>query len=152
MFTIEDYRSAIFEKVKHLDIGMLILNAGIMKHSTFALSPDRDVEAQMNVNMLQVTYTAKVLIQKMLDRFDAKGKKSAILITSSILNVLPVPTIAVYCANKGFATMFGQALHPEVKGKIDVLCFNAGTMATKMLGEKPSLTVISSEMAATACF
>ena len=107
MHTIEDYRAAIAEKVKHLDIGILSLNAGFVKYGPFAECRDSDVEGQMSINMLQVVYTAKVLIKQMMDRFDSKGKKSAIVITSSILSVLPVPTVAVYCANKGFATMFG---------------------------------------------
>ena len=107
LHTIEDYRAAIGEKVKDLDIGILVLNAGFVMWGPIAEIRDSDVEGQLTINMLQVTYTTKVLIKQMIDRFHAKGKKSAILITSSIIANLATPTMAIYAATKGFATMFG---------------------------------------------
>jgi short-subunit dehydrogenase len=44
LYTIEDYRSAIGEKVKHLDIGMLVLNAGFVKWGPFKDISDKEVE------------------------------------------------------------------------------------------------------------
>jgi short-subunit dehydrogenase len=84
----------------------------------------------------------------LLNRFNVKGKKSGIFITSSIAARIAVPGVTTYCANKGFATMFGQGIQPELAGKVDVLVYEPGTIATKMLGQGPSFTAITPEMAA----
>jgi short-subunit dehydrogenase len=106
----------------------------------------------MTINMLHVTYTAKVLLNQMLERFDTKGKKSSILVTSSIIANLGTPTMATYSANKGFATMFTMGINPEVAGKIDVMAYEPGGLATKMLGRGPNPAVITPEDAAESAF
>ena len=102
----------------------------------------------MTINMLHIAYTTKVMINQLVKRVDTKGKKAGILITSSIAARIAVPGVSTYCANKGFATMFGQGIHPELAGKVDVLVYEPGTMATKMLGKGPDFSIITPEVGA----
>ncbi len=63
----------------------------------------------------------------------ARSQRSGILITSSGLGSFPAPGIIAYSCSKAFSTFLGQALHYEVKEKIDVISFECGETNTKML-------------------
>ena len=73
MFTIADYKSAIAEKVKDLDIGVLCLNAGYVYTGPYMLLNDNEVERHTTTNILHVAYTCKALIDQMDSRFDKTG-------------------------------------------------------------------------------
>ena len=81
MHTIKDYKEIIANKLKDIDIAMLFLNAGVAQMGSFADIDESSVEDIMNVNALHPMYLAKALVNQML----ARGKRSAIVITSSTL-------------------------------------------------------------------
>lgn len=114
LFTIEDYRQAIGDKLKDKDIGILVLNAGYVFFGPYHLLKDDEVEKHMTTNVLHLAYTCKVLVQQLIDRYNSSCKKSAILITSSIMSVAPISGVTSYCASKIFSTYFGHALGPEL--------------------------------------
>jgi len=58
--------------------------------------------------------------------------RSAIVVTSSGLGHQPVSGNAAYSAAKAFSSWFAQALHFEVKDKIDVMSWECGEVSTKM--------------------
>ena len=60
---------------------MLFLNAGVGQMGLFADLDESSVEEMMKVNALHPMYLAKALMPQMLSR----GKKSAIIVTSSFL-------------------------------------------------------------------
>jgi short-subunit dehydrogenase len=62
MYTMADYNSTIGDKLKDLDVGLLILNAGFLPWNHLVNSSEKEVEGQMTINMLHVTYTAKAMI------------------------------------------------------------------------------------------
>ena len=49
---------------------------------------------------------------------------------------LPIAGVASYCSTKICATYFGRALGPELQGKIDVIAYEPGGVATKMIGDQ----------------
>ena len=100
--TIEDYKKAIFDKVSHLDIGLVCLNAGYADMGPFHVIDNVEVEKQMQVNAVHVLYTLKVLIGKLVDRYDLKKLKSGVVITSSIGGLLKFCGISTYSAVKAF--------------------------------------------------
>lgn len=100
-----------------------------------------------------MVYTAKVLLPQLAKRFDEKNKKSAVVITSSILATVPLSGVTCYCATKVFDTFMAEALSVELKEKIDVISYQPAGVATKMIGEtKASCGTIMPSMAADTCF
>ncbi len=89
---------------------MLFLNAGYAQCGAFIDQTDADVQATVAVNALQPIYTAKVLIDQMINR----GKLSALVITSSGLGALPVSGILDYSCSKSFANFLAQGLNFEL--------------------------------------
>jgi short-subunit dehydrogenase len=89
----------------------------------------------------------------MLERVEKTGKKSAIIVTSSIASFVPCPGCNIYFASKAFASFFAKGLAFEVKGKIDVIDFTPGGVSTNLLPSKfrDPLTITSAR-AAEVCF
>ena len=61
-----------------------------------------------------------------------REQRSALVITSSVASDFSVPGMAIYGATKAFVRNFGQAVHYEVKDKVDVLSWQAAGVKTKI--------------------
>lgn len=155
LHTIEDYRTAISEKVKDLDVGVLVLNAGYVQQGPYAELYDSEVERHMTTNILHVAYTTKAMVGQLLERFETKGAKSAIVVVSSIMSTAPYSGLIPYSSSKIFASYFGHALGPELAGKADVIVYEPGGVATKMIrqadGQGDCVTIVPA-MSADVCF
>ena len=77
----------------------------------------------MNVNALHVIYTAKALVNQLVDRYDNKKKKSGLIVVSTGLAAFPVCGLLTYSASKSLATFIGEGLNYELEGKVDVLSY-----------------------------
>ena len=127
----------------------MIANAGFARFSPFSDLRDDEVEALVQVNATHVAYTIKTLSAQML----ARKKKSAIIVTSSGMAAKPFAGHTAYAAAKSFASYMAEGLNFEFKGKIDVMSYQAGEVATKMLGRYvPDRRTITPERAAESCF
>lgn len=96
---------------------------------------------------------AKILAPQMVSRLEGNSKlKSAIVITSSGLGSIPIAGWAAYSSAKSFASFLGQCLNFELEGKIDVMSYQAGEVATKLLGKfKTDMRTITPDTAAKSC-
>ena len=83
----------------------------------------------MNINVLHVYYTMKVLSEQMLKR----DKRSAMIIVSSQAAVRPLPMAVAYCSQKSFATFLAQGMALEMGNRMDIMSFNPGSVATKLI-------------------
>ena len=72
------------------------------------------------------------MIQQLVDRYDKKGLKSSVIITSSIAGQYPLCGISTYSAVKAFVTHLSHCLNYEFKGKVDILSYSPGFVSTKM--------------------
>ena len=90
---------------------MLFLNVGASAPGLFVDVSDEQVESQITLNSLACIYTAKVLLKQMLER----GKRCAIVTTSSGLRLIPCPGAVAYSSSKAFASWFTMALNYELK-------------------------------------
>jgi short-subunit dehydrogenase len=121
------------ENLSNLDVGYLALNAGISSGGKFfADAEDELVESVMNINGLHVVYMAKAMLTMML----ARDKRSAIVITSSIMSYFGLAASSTYAATKAMERLFGESLHYELKPKIDVITFTPGYVDTKLLNRE----------------
>lgn len=83
----------------------------------------------------------------------ARGKKSAIIITSSAFGQRPTGGASiVYSATKSLASFLAIGLSYELEGKIDVLAWEAGEIATQLSKRKAGGTVLSPKAAIKGMF
>lgn len=98
---------------------------------TFGLTEqvsDEQYSSMFNINGLHVVYLAKAMLNQLLER----RSRSAIVIVSSVASYLIHSDITTYCTTKAMVRTFGQALHHEVKAKIDVLAWTPGYILSNM--------------------
>lgn len=73
------------------------------------LDPTKDIESQVNVNLLGTIYCSRGVLPHMIDR-----RHGHIINMSSIAGLVALPTYTVYCASKFALRGFSQALRREV--------------------------------------
>ena len=110
----------------------------------------------MNINILHVAYTAKVLATQLTERFSKTGKKSALVITSSGLGLFPCAGCISYSCGKAFDHNLALGLNVEFAGKVDVISYNAGMVDTPFLRDEDvrknqSFMMITPSIAASSC-
>jgi short-subunit dehydrogenase len=96
---------------EHIDVDLLINNAGLGDSGPFATSDLRRNEQMMLVNMVALTSLTRRLLPQMV----ARGR-GGILNVSSSAGFLPIPNFAVYAATKAYVTSFSEALRAELHG------------------------------------
>ena len=106
---------------------MLFLNAGIGQGGPVVDIPASRIQRMLRINVEQPTYVCKALIGQMY----AREKRSAIVVTSSGLGLLPVAGLTVYAATKAYTSSFAQALSYENENKVDVVDYILGMTDTK---------------------
>lgn len=146
------YEKFIYEKVKDLDIGILIANAGYAQLGPFRDLTPEEVQHTVRVNAIHPIMLIKVLVDKMAKRSEEKKVKGAIVVVSSGIAARPISGNISYSAAKVFSTYLAQGLNFELEGLIDVMSYEPGEVDTKMLGVEPSWRCISPEQAAQGCF
>jgi len=66
MKSITDYENIVQEKLSKIDIGVLVLNAGVGTMGPFADLSNKEMEISVNVNGLHVIYFAKVIVNQLV--------------------------------------------------------------------------------------
>lgn len=119
---------AIFDATENMGISvdMLINNAGVGEHGYFYQQELSQKQQMFQINMASLTELTYFYLQGMVER-----RRGKILNVSSTAGFVPIPTQAVYSANKAYVTTFSQALAEEVAEfgvTVTVLC--PGAVAT----------------------
>jgi 17beta-estradiol 17-dehydrogenase / very-long-chain 3-oxoacyl-CoA reductase len=117
-----DVYNSIFDQVKHLDISILINNAGLLWHGTFLDSSVKENNDLMIVNTLPVVHLTHKILPLLIKR---KDKRSAVISMSSVGSIHPLTFMSVYSATKVFVDFFSRALEKEYP-KIDFLTARPG--------------------------
>jgi len=121
--TREEASEELFEKVKDLDVGLLVNNAGFGYYGKFVKQESGKFAEMIKLNMLTFT----LLTRKFSEHFIGRGRGGLILV-SSLAAFQPTPGMALYGATKGFELLLGEAIAEEIKGKgvdLTVLCPSA---------------------------
>lgn len=139
----------LFEKISHLDISILVNNAGKYGVENFEIQDEKEIQEILNVNCFPVTLLTRKIIPKMLER----NQKSAIINVSSLLAVKPCPYMAVFAATKAFIDNFTLALSLEEKinEKIDVLSLKVFQVTNNFANQHNGFWTIESWECAKAC-
>jgi len=116
----------IIEASKHLNVGLLINNAG---HGTSGLFVDSSLHAE--INMLRVNCEAVLSLTHYFSRRFKQQKRGGIIFLSSLVAFQGVPYAANYAATKAYIQSFAEALAVELKPfGIAVLAAAPGPVST----------------------
>ncbi|XP_008578747.1 PREDICTED: testosterone 17-beta-dehydrogenase 3 [Galeopterus variegatus] len=113
-FTKDDIYEYIKEKLKGLEIGILVNNVGMLPNrlpSHFLNAPDQ-IQNLIHCNITSVVKMTQLILKHMESR-----RKGLILNVSSGVALFPWPLYAMYSASKAFVCVFSKALQAEYKAK-----------------------------------
>jgi butyryl-CoA dehydrogenase len=125
---IETFVKAVLDEFKYIDV--LINNAGMaIGKATFDEIPMEDFERLINVNLWGVIHHTKLFLPLLLTRPEA-----AIVNTSSVFGLFPVPSQVPYCVSKYAVRGFTETLRMELSGtNIAVTCVHPGGIKTNIV-------------------
>ncbi|MEA1997010.1 MAG: SDR family NAD(P)-dependent oxidoreductase [Gemmatimonadota bacterium] len=112
------------EKTAHIEVDILILNAGYGYYGDFIRQDEDDLARMITLNCTSTALLARRFLPKMADR-----GRGALIIVSSVLGFFPGPWGSAYSATKAFDLMLGESLAPELRDAgVDLLnCCPAST-------------------------
>src|SRR6202043_70679 len=114
-------------KQKHGHIDILFANAGAGTIATLAVATEKHFDQTFDVNVKGTFFT----VQKALPLFKDGG---SIILTSSVSNVLGLPSFTAYAASKEAVRNFARGWTMELKDrKIRVNCMSPGPTDTQAL-------------------
>ncbi len=116
----------VFEKIKELEIGLFVCNAGFGTAGNFL---DSDLSTELNMLSLNCA-TLTAMTHYFGRKFHAKGRGGIILL-SSIVAMQGVARSAHYSATKAYVHSLGEALQEEWQGLgVDLLLVAPGSVET----------------------
>ena len=116
----------VFKKAKeHFGVvDILINNAGIVQNKLFKDTNEAMCSKTMVINAESHFWTCKEVIEDMMDRNNGKGEGQIVAI-ASLAGLAGAPLVTDYCASKGAAYMFNEALRIEMKASgYNIVCTN----------------------------
>ncbi|WP_299524907.1 SDR family oxidoreductase [Winogradskyella sp.] len=117
----------LIEETEHLNLGIVILNAGFGTSGKFINSNLDDELNMLNLNCKAVL----ILTHHYANKMKSLSNKGAIVLLSSMVAFQGVPNATNYAATKAYVQSLGEALHLEFKSEdIDVLCAAPGPVET----------------------
>ena len=127
---LEDIQTLVGQTLEKFGrIEVLVNNAGFGYVDWLEkLDPIRDIQAQMNINVLGVIQTTRQVLPVMI-----RQRAGSIINMCSISGLIATPTYSIYAASKHAVHGFTEALRREVKPwGIDVsLIYPGGVLATE---------------------
>jgi short-subunit dehydrogenase len=120
---------ALYDRIQALGrpVEAIAINAGIGVYGDFARETKLEDELRMiDLNVISSVHLAKLVLHDMVARNAGK-----VLITSSVVAVIPATFDAVYGATKAFLYSFSEALRDELKDtEITITCLMPGATET----------------------
>lgn len=114
------------ERLRDIDVGVLVNNAGIGAHGAFVEQPIGRETDQVALNVGAVVALTRRLLPRMIDR-----GRGLVVNVASILGFMPTPYFATYAATKAFVLHFSEALSVELLGTgVQVLAASPGVTKT----------------------
>lgn len=110
-------------------VDMLVNNAGVVEHGSFATIPVDDHQQVLRLNVCATTAMLAYLLPPMIKRGSGR-----VLNVASLGAFQPLPSVATYAATKAFMLSLSEALAEEVRGTgVTVTALCPGLTATNMV-------------------
>lgn len=113
----------------HGAVHLVVNNAGVSLTGPFASCSLDDIEWQLGVNLLGVTYGCHHLLPILL-----KQPEAHLVNVSSVFGIISVPESAAYCMSKHAVRSLTEALEMELWGtNVQVTSVHPGAVATRIV-------------------
>lgn len=110
-------------------IDLLVNNAGVVEHGSFAAIPVDDHQRVVQLNVCALSAMLAYLLPPMIKRGSGR-----VLNVASLGAFQPLPSVATYAATKAFVLSLSEALAEEVRGTgVTVTALCPGLTATNMV-------------------
>lgn len=117
-------------RTRHLDVGLLVNNAGVEQRGSFVRHAPEDVRRASTLNVTTPTELARRFGSRFLDR-----GRGGIVFVAGIIGHQGVPHLAHYAATKAHQLTLAESLHYELRPHgVDVLGLSPGLTTTPMVG------------------
>lgn len=125
----EDVQRVYREATAMGDLAAVILNAGVTYFGPQEAMPWSDFKTLLATNVTGVAHLMHLFVPWMVRRPGG----GAVMITSSMAGLLPVPYQSAYAGSKAFITQFAQSLYQEVRNPdVSITVFCPGGIDTDM--------------------
>ena len=126
--TLPDAVEKIASFTQNINIGAVILNAGMQTHGSFTKTSLQEQDKLLELNVKVPMKMAHIFAK----RFVEKGS-GALVFLASTFAYQAVPYFSNYAASKSYILNFAEALHVELAPKgVDVLALSPGLTKTEM--------------------
>jgi 17beta-estradiol 17-dehydrogenase / very-long-chain 3-oxoacyl-CoA reductase len=128
----EGFFDDLMNQIQDLDISMFVNNAGLVFMDRFHNGTEKEFRDVLTVNVIP----AVLLTRRLMDKFRARaknGKKSGIVVVSSLTCLAPMPYMAVYGSTKALEDYFIRSLAVEYP-EIDMISLRPYFVNTKSTG------------------
>ncbi|PWL38190.1 short-chain dehydrogenase [Flagellimonas aquimarina] len=123
-----DFINQIKKETTHLDIGLLVNNAGLWKMGEYL-----EIPLEQELDMIDLNIKAPAILTHHFGKLLRQRGEGGIINLGSLLAYVSVPYSSVYGATKAYELSKGESLHYELSKKgVDVLTVNPGLTATEM--------------------
>ena len=116
------------EKVKNLDIDVLICNAAIGESGSIVEMDIERIRKNFEVNVFGHFELVQLILEKMI-----KKQKGRVIMMSSLAGMMPIPFLGSYCATKASILKLTETMQLEMsllKYPIDIICVMPGLYDT----------------------
>ena len=136
--TISGAPADLFQRTQaaHLDVDLLINNAGFGAFAEFASLDLGRVRQMLDLNIVALVELTHLYLQPMMQR-----RRGGIINVASVAGFAPLPYSTVYAATKAFVKSFSDALYQEARQRgVHIMAVNPGSTETnffRVAGVKP---------------
>lgn len=116
------------EKLKNMDIDILVSNAAIGIGGSILEADMNDVRENYEVNVFSNFEVVQIVLNNMLNKNSGK-----IVIMSSMIANIPIPFLGIYASTKASISMLGNCLRKEIKlinNNVDIILIEPGIYKT----------------------
>ena len=136
--TQDGYLEKIQRATQHLDIGLLVSNAGAAAMGAFVCNEREHLKSMLKLNVIAQMELAHVFAR----RFVKRPGKSGLLMLSSAAAMQGLPYSGNYSGAKAYILCLGESLHNELKHKqVHVTALIPGPTHTPGLNERLDIDI-----------
>lgn len=140
-----DFFDKVLAETEHLEIGLLVSNAGISALGWFL-----EIPLEKHLQELAINVSAPMTLAHHFGRLMAARGRGGIILLSSLSAVQGTALVANYAATKAYNWILGESLWEELAAQgVDVLAFLPGSTDTPgFRAERPQVTGLVPVMSA----
>ena len=128
--TAQEHYDDFLKSVDHLDIAILVNNAGVADYHAFHETSPASVSRTVQVNAIAVLGFTRLFYTRFMNR----EKRGGIINMASGVGLASNSLVPIYPSTKAFVKYLTEGLQEECKGKIDLLYIYPGAVTTSATG------------------